>query len=244
MLATRLPTSSLDLATVSSGPEADLLRQLQELRAKASADRARAATDRARATKDRATAASERARLEAELESAHIDDLTGAYRREAGRQALANEIDRARRAEGRFVLAFVDVDRLKVVNDRKGHAAGDRVLQTVADEIRENLRSFDPIVRYGGDEFVCGLGGTDLTEAARRFASIASAIEARAHVGISVGLIALAAGDTLDQLTERADAEMLRVKAEHHARPIRPGPVGRKTAERKTVGRTGSAPRP
>ena len=91
------------------------------------ARRARAAAYSAKAALDRAGAARERALLEAELLSAHLDDLTGAYRREIGTLALTLEIDRARRADGRFILAFVDVDDLKLVNDRYGHAAGDRV---------------------------------------------------------------------------------------------------------------------
>jgi diguanylate cyclase (GGDEF)-like protein len=206
-----------DLAREGSRSEASLLRQLEELGAKAAADRARAAADREQAARDRSDAARERARLEAELRSAHLDQLTGAYRREMGRLALSHEIDRARRSDGRFVLAFVDVDRLKAINDRDGHAAGDRVLQTVVRAIRTKLRSFDPIVRYGGDEFVCGLTGTDLADAERRFEAIGIAIEAEARVGISVGFAALAAGDTADLLTERADAAMLEVKARHHA---------------------------
>jgi diguanylate cyclase (GGDEF)-like protein len=207
-----------DLPHASTEPQTDLIRQLEDVRAQAGADRARAAADRARAAADRATAARERDRLEMELRSAHLDELTGAYRREMGRMALSHEIDRARRSDGQFVVAFVDVDRLKFVNDREGHAAGDRVLQTVVREIRSRLRSFDPIIRYGGDEFVCGIGGTDLEEAKRRFNLIGDAIEADARVGISVGLAALALGDTADQLTERADAAMLEIKATHHSR--------------------------
>jgi len=70
---------------------------------------------------------------------------------------VSHEIDRARRSDGRFVVAFADVDRLKIVNDQEGHAAGDRVLQAVVSAIRTRLRSFDPIIRYGGDEFVCAV---------------------------------------------------------------------------------------
>jgi len=207
-----------ELAQAGTTSDASLLQQLEELAARAAADRARAAADRARAGIDRANAARERARLEAELRTAHLDDLTGAYRRDMGRLALTHEIDRARRSDGRFVVAFVDVDGLKDVNDRDGHAAGDHVLETVVDAIRMRLRSFDPIIRYGGDEFVCGLIGTDLLEAERRFEAIGSAIEEKAHVGISVGLAVLEPGDTADQLTERADAAMLAVKAQHHSR--------------------------
>ena len=99
----------------------------------------------------------DRARLEAELQRAHLDGLTGAFRREMGRLALRNEIDRARRADGKFVIAYIDVDGLKGVNDRNGHAAGDRVLRMLVATMRANLRSYDPIVRFGGDEFVCGI---------------------------------------------------------------------------------------
>jgi diguanylate cyclase (GGDEF)-like protein len=203
----------------SSDREAKLHRELGELRAQAASDRARAAEDRARAASDRASASGERARLEAEVHDAHLDELTGAYRREMGRLAITHEIARVRRSGGPLVVAFVDVDKLKAVNDRDGHAAGDRVLQSVVRSMRARLRSFDPIMRYGGDEFVCGLGGADLAEAERRFNLIGLAIEADAGVGISVGLAELEPGDTADLLTERADAAMLAVKAGHARRP-------------------------
>ena len=197
--------------------EAALTRQLEALIAQATADRERAAADRVRAANDRAKAARQRARLEAELERAHLDELTGAYRRGMGRLALANEIDRARRSDSTFVLAFVDVDRLKEVNDLHGHAAGDELLQTVVRVLRERLRSFDPIVRYGGDEFICGVGGASLPDARRRFDGIA-AVLADADIAISVGLAALKPSDTVEGITRRADVAMLRVKEHHHAR--------------------------
>jgi diguanylate cyclase (GGDEF)-like protein len=206
-----------ELARAVPDPDAALIQRLEELGLRAAADRRRAAADRARAATDRATAARERARLESELSLAHLDELTGAYRRQMGRLAISHEIDRARRGDGRFVLAFVDVDRLKEINDQHGHAAGDRVLKIVVGEIRSRLRSFDPIMRYGGDEFVCGLGGTDIVDAERRFGAIAAAIETHAGVGISVGFAALSRDESSDQLTERADAAMLAVKAVHHA---------------------------
>jgi diguanylate cyclase (GGDEF)-like protein len=210
---------SADVAVGPGRPEAVLMQQLEALAAEAAADRARAAADRARAAMDRANAARERARLESELRLAHLDELTGAYRREMGRLALSHEIDRARRSDGRFVLAFVDVDGLKAANDRDGHAAGDRILQTVVRAMRARLRSFDPIIRYGGDEFVCGLSGTDVAEAGRRFDAIGESIRQDAGVGISVGFATLTATDDADQLTERADAAMLQIKGERKSRP-------------------------
>lgn len=192
--------------TASNAP---LAKKLEQVRRRAAADRARAAADRDRAGQDRAEAASERARLQGELGSAHLDDLTGVFRREMGRLGLTHEIDRARRGDGRFVIAFVDVDGLKRVNDRDGHAAGDHVLRALVSTLRSSLRSFDPIVRYGGDEFVCGLGGADLDQVKRRFDAIRGSVQNDVGVGISVGLAALAAGETLDQLTARADAALL-----------------------------------
>jgi diguanylate cyclase (GGDEF)-like protein len=208
-----------DLVLPAGDREEQLLRELEQLRAHAKAARDRAAADRARAASDRAKAARERTRLEAELQAAHLDELTGAYRREMGRLAITHEIDRARRSGGPFVVAFVDVDELKTVNDRDGHAAGDRVLRSVVRAMRTRLRSFDPIIRYGGDEFVCGLAGTDRDEAERRFELIRLAVEADTGVGISVGFAELEPGDTADDLTERADAAMLGVKAAHRANP-------------------------
>ncbi|HEY5630090.1 MAG TPA: GGDEF domain-containing protein [Candidatus Limnocylindrales bacterium] len=154
----------------------------------------------------------ERARLEAQLQRAHLDGLTGAYRREVGRLALRNEIERARRSDGRFVIAFVDVDGLKGVNDREGHAAGDRVLRTLAATMRANLRSYDPIVRYGGDEFVCGVAQIDTVEVQHRLGVIDQSLRHATGVGITAGLAAMTGNESLEELTERADAALLEAK--------------------------------
>ena len=118
--------------------ETPLARKLELIRVRAAADRLRAATDRERAAadrehtaRDRAEAAAHRARLEADLHSAHLDALTGALHREIGWLALGHEVERARQGDGWFVIAFVDVHGMKEVNDRHGHAEGDRVLQTL-----------------------------------------------------------------------------------------------------------------
>jgi diguanylate cyclase (GGDEF)-like protein len=154
----------------------------------------------------------ERARLEAQLQRAHLDGLTGAYRREVGRLALRNEIERARRSDGRFVIAFLDVDGLKGVNDREGHAAGDKVLRTLAATMRANLRSYDPIVRYGGDEFVCGVASIDPDEVQHRIGVIDQSLRHATGVGITAGLASMIGNESLEELTERADAALLEAK--------------------------------
>ncbi len=163
-------------------------------------------------TADDGDGALERARLEAELQRAHLDALTGAFRREMGRLALRNEIERARRADGKFVIAFIDVDGLKGVNDREGHAAGDRVLRTLAATMRANLRPYDPIVRFGGDEFILGVSSVDPSEVRHRIGVMDQSLRNATGVGITAGLATLTSNESLDELTARADAALIEAK--------------------------------
>jgi diguanylate cyclase (GGDEF)-like protein len=110
------------------------------------------------------------------------------------------------------VLAFVDVDGLKAINDRAGHAVGDLVLRTLVATMRSSLRPFDPIVRYGGDEFVCAVGGVGIDEVLRRFDAIRHSLYADTGASISVGMASLAEQDTLHHLLVRADAMLLDAK--------------------------------
>jgi len=168
-------------------------------------------TARTRATADRDRAADDRRQSRVDLRAAHLDDLTGVYTRGLGLLTLQHEIDRAHRSGEPFVLAFVD--GLKQINDHKGHAAGDTLLQAVAAELRSKLRSYDPIVRVGGDEFVCAFSNTGLEAAAGRVREIQATIEEN-QVGssISVGFAELCPGETLEDLTARGDAELYRFK--------------------------------
>jgi diguanylate cyclase (GGDEF)-like protein len=193
--------------------DAELARRFEELRRQGAADRAEAARDRARAARDRAEGARARARVEAELMAAHVDGLTGAYRREMGRIALGNEIDRARRGDGRLVVAFVDLDDLKGTNDRQGHAAGDDALRTVVSAIKAKLRSFDPVLRYGGDEFVAGMCEVNESDARQRFQTIRDSLAA-VGIKVSLGIAALEPGDSVDTLIGRADAALLQARRE------------------------------
>ncbi len=197
--------SSEELDRAVAASDVPLLRQLAELRF-------RVAEERARAARDRAAAARERAELEAALRSADLDGLTGVFRRDPGELTLEREIERARRGDGRFVLAFVDVDGLKQVNDRDGHAAGDEVLRSVGKRLRSHLRPFDPVVRYGGDEFICGIGAAIVDDIQPRFDRIRQSLRDDSGIGVTVGLAQLAPNETLTELTARADAALLAAK--------------------------------
>jgi diguanylate cyclase (GGDEF)-like protein len=184
-----------------------------DVRARAAAERARAAVDRNDAAADRAAAARDRELSKEALGNAQLDPLTGALGRELGMVALEREINRARHGTGLLVIAFVDVDELKQLNDSKGHAAGDVLLQEVVGAIQTHLRSYDPIVRVGGDEFVCALGDCTPHDARRRFQAIQATIQhTHPTASISVGFAPLYPSDTLQQLTERGDKALYETK--------------------------------
>jgi diguanylate cyclase (GGDEF)-like protein len=180
----------------------------------AAEDRARAAADRARAGADRIAVAAERRRLAAVAAAPHLDDVTGVFRGAMAEVLIAAEIDRAKRSDGRLIVAFVDVDGLKSINDTEGRAAGDRALRSIGQLLRARTRSFDAVIRYGGDEFVCALGRTAMPAARRRFASISKAVLESVGVRVSVGLTAMSEGDAAEDMIYRARVSVLRVKAE------------------------------
>jgi len=182
-----------------------------EIRARAAADREQAARDREQAARDREQAQADRDALLQALAIAETDQLTGARTRTAGLLDLDHEIDRARRTTGRLVVAYVDVVGLKAVNDAGGHSAGDALLQHAVRGIRGHLRSYDLIVRQGGDEFLCAMSGATIEDARQRFGSVQAALaEDPDPCEIKVGFASLAPEDSARELIERADADLPR----------------------------------
>src|SRR5438477_1166369 len=97
------------------------------------------------------TAVSDKQRLE---KLAATDALTGCMNRRALAEALAQELDRARRYNLALTILLADLDRFKSINDTRGHIAGDSVLRQVGELLRREARSVDITARYGGEEFV------------------------------------------------------------------------------------------
>ena len=179
-------------------------------RAGAAAQRAAAARDREFAARDRQLAAADRAHAAAEIAAAGVDEMTGALRRGVGLSSLRREVARAHRTGEPLVLAFVDVDGLKAINDTRGHHAGDLLLERVVNLVQNHLRPYDVTVRVGGDEFVCSLYGVERDGVRERFDLVCADLRVGPGSGsISVGLAELEPGDTLDALIARADAELL-----------------------------------
>jgi diguanylate cyclase (GGDEF)-like protein len=165
--------------------------------------------DRAAAALDRLEAALLRKRAEDYLQQTYRDDLTGALQREAGRDRLVTELSRADRTHGTVVIAFLDVAGLKGINDRYGHAIGDLVLTAVGSALVAGLRAYDVVVRYGGDEFVCGLPGTTVAAARQRLTDIAATLAGHGPaIDLSSGVALREPGETLDHVIGRADQAM------------------------------------
>lgn len=179
-------------------------------RAGALRDRRGGASDRTQAADDREAASADRALSARERETASIDELTGAHRREAGIVGLEREIARAKRTKQPFTLAFIDVDDLKGTNDSRGHAAGDQRLRETADSIRAHLRSYDLIVRFGGDEFLSGMLDVSMADAAKRFSLVNADLATAQRASVTIGLAELEADDALEDLIARADEALYR----------------------------------
>lgn len=164
--------------------------------------RAAAAADRDAAALMLHETALERAKL-------RTDDVTGALTRKHGLAALEHEVERCRRGNGRMVIGFIDVDGLKQVNDSQGHAAGDCLLRAVVDTLKCSLRSYDVVVRFGGDEFIYSVAGVRRPAALARFEKMsASLAEATGGRSVSVGLAELGPLDTVASVIHRADADL------------------------------------
>jgi diguanylate cyclase (GGDEF)-like protein len=120
---------------------------------------------------------------------------------------------------------MLDLDEFKHVNDTYGHKAGDKMLREVAGIIQRQLREYDFLARYAGDEFVAlvqEVPGAQVEELCLRIESAVSKFSLsvgrsrHAKVGISVGTAAFGVdGETLDQLLIAADDEMYRMKSSH-----------------------------
>jgi diguanylate cyclase (GGDEF)-like protein len=189
-------------------------------RAAAKRDRKASATDRVHALHDREASESDRVASSRERSQLLLDDLTGAHRRTAGLSELEREVNRAHRTDKSFALAFIDVDGLKDVNDTMGHSAGDELLVKVVKAMRSHVRSYDLVVRYGGDEFLCGLPDMNLVEAEKRVALVNRDLGSAGHV--TAGLALLKEEESLADLILRADEDLYRRREASRA-PRAPG---------------------
>ena len=152
------------------------------------------------------------------------DQLTGLLNRRYMEEALERELRRASRGQAPLSLVMLDVDRLKQVNDRFGHEAGDTLLKTVSQFLQRWTRDEDIVCRLGGDEFVLVMPGASLADAQERAEQLLTEVR---HVtvdfpggqdfapSLSMGLAVYPAhASTVQTLLRAADLALYRAKAE------------------------------
>jgi diguanylate cyclase (GGDEF)-like protein len=162
---------------------------------------------------------------------ANSDPLTGLANRRHFMQVLERQVGDADHGRADSLL-FLDLDNFKPVNDRLGHAAGDKLLQVIAERLRHLVRDSDLVARIGGDEFAMlliddGAEAVDPDVIAQRIETQISmpinVDDELVQVGCSIGIAALSGAASASDVLSRADAAMYEVKA------IRPGRTRRST---------------
>jgi diguanylate cyclase (GGDEF)-like protein/PAS domain S-box-containing protein len=160
----------------------------------------------------------------AELQKlALLDPLTELGNRRFVEMHLNARFDTLKRYRWPFGVLFIDIDLFKRINDRFGHATGDRVLQRMARTLGSAIRSFDVVGRWGGDEFVALVVNVTPAQLDNVAAKLKSRVRETVRVGreqlsvtISVGTALARPGDTVESLLRRADEDMyLRKTADH-----------------------------
>ncbi|MET1079458.1 MAG: diguanylate cyclase [Pseudomonas sp.] len=161
-----------------------------------------------------------REHLEEQRQKALSDPLTGLPNRAAWSERLELEVARWQRYGGDLLLAILDIDHFKRINDNYGHLAGDKVLKIIAGELLKRLRKTDFIARFGGEEFVLLLPATPLEGAQQLLENLRAGIEQcpfhfkgeRVTITLSAGISGYASGELSDQVFERADQALYRAK--------------------------------
>lgn len=150
---------------------------------------------------------------------AAVDGLTGALRRESFAENLDLAIKQASAIATPLCIAVLDLDNLKLINDRYGHLTGDETLQQLVTIARVHLRTADVIGRLGGDEFAVLLAGTTRTAAGAVAENIRDEFVRASRVGasVSIGLAELRPDDDAERIIRRADERMYAAKETRNA---------------------------
>lgn len=159
---------------------------------------------------------------EALRDQATHDRLTGLWNRGAILDILSNEMGRAQRQGAPVSIAIGDLDAFKLVNDTYGHPAGDEVLRNVAQAMRDSVRRYDSIGRYGGEEFLLVLPGCDesnamahaerIRTAVARVAVQTPAADIRPTISLGVAVFDPHANPDAFDLVQAADVALYRAK--------------------------------
>lgn len=149
-----------------------------------------------------------------------LDPLTGLANRRYIDMTLSSRLDEMKRYDWPCAVLFIDIDNFKVINDAYGHSTGDKILKMVARTLASNLRSFDMLGRYGGEEFIAiitNVNAEQLYIFADRLRLLVEQSSLSAGVGrvgatISIGATLAQTTDTVETVLKRADQLMYQSK--------------------------------
>jgi diguanylate cyclase (GGDEF)-like protein/PAS domain S-box-containing protein len=168
---------------------------------------------------------SERKKMEEKIEKlVRIDSLTGCYSRRHGLELLDRQIKLSQRNQSPLLLAFLDIDNFKTINDTFGHNEGDKVLKEVVGLLKASLREVDIICRMGGDEFLLAFPDSSLQEVPlirerlqKKLAQLNKHIDRDYKISLSMGFSEYVSGKpkTMDELIAIADQEMYKEKKKY-----------------------------
>ena len=162
--------------------------------------------------------------LETELDKAYkellIDPLTKAFNRKALEKDLNEILNIGKNNDLNLVVAVVDLDNFKEINDRYGHLVGDFVLVKIVEKIKKLIRKENKVYRYGGDEFIIVFNRTDIETAKHIIERIIHKIDKTLlkykdeliKVTVSIGLTKHHAGDDFETIIKRADDALYEAK--------------------------------
>ena len=161
-----------------------------------------------------------REHLEEQRQKALIDPLTDLPNRAAWGERLQYEVDQWQKNGNPLLIAMLDLDHFKRINDGYGHLAGDKVLKIIATQLRKHLRPTDFIARFGGEEFVLLMPDTPLSAGLHLIEKLRAAIQAcpfhfkgePVTITTSIGVSAFRPGDRSDHVLKRADEALYRAK--------------------------------
>lgn len=196
----------------------DIHQQQRDQREQEMAERLRGLAERV--THMEQEAQGYREHLEEQRQKALIDPLTGLPNRAAWSEHLEREMQAWQAQGGHLLVAMLDLDHFKRINDNYGHLAGDKVLKIVANELRKRLRGRDFIARFGGEEFVLLMPQSNLVSGCQQAEILRAAVEAcpfhfkgeRVTITLSIGVTALRDGERSDIALKRADEALYRAK--------------------------------
>ena len=161
---------------------------------------------------------------------ANHDALMSVFNRRSGLELMGNLVKKAEKTRLSLSVALIDIDNFKLINDMHGHLVGDEVLRELAPILSQNLREGDVLVRYGGEELLVLMPGSNAVQAETSINRVLKVVAATPvssqgiRVTFSAGIVDHQEGDSIGDLLERADLALYEAKKTRNTVSVWPIP--------------------